>query len=72
MLVLTRKAGQEIIIGDGEIRLTVLDTRHGRVSIGITAPDDMPIMRAELLTRLNQALAMEPVPGPTGLVTTNA
>jgi carbon storage regulator len=40
MLVLTRKAGEQIIIGDN-IRLTVVSLGNGRVKIGITAPQDV-------------------------------
>jgi carbon storage regulator len=47
MLVLTRKAGEQIIIGDN-IRLTVVSLGNGRVKIGITAPQDVKIDREEL------------------------
>lgn len=48
MLVLTRKSGEQIRIGD-EITVTVLRTSTGRVKIGIDAPDDVSIARAECL-----------------------
>ena len=47
MLVLSRKAGDEIIIGD-DIRLVVSQISGGRVSIGIQAPRDIHIVRGEL------------------------
>jgi carbon storage regulator len=47
MLVLTRKAGQEIVIGD-DVRLTVLWVRGNRVRLGITAPAETPVRRSEL------------------------
>lgn len=62
MLVLTRKEGQEIIVGNGEIRLTILGTRRGCVRIGISAPDSVPIMRAELLAEQNGASPVDVVP----------
>jgi carbon storage regulator CsrA len=47
MLVLTRKIGEEIIIGNN-IRLTVLAVRGGRVRLAFTAPPDVAILRKEL------------------------
>ncbi len=47
MLVLTRKLGEKIHIGDG-ITLTVLELRGNRVRLGIDAPSDVRVLRAEL------------------------
>lgn len=49
MLILTRKRGESIVIG-GNVVVTFmgLDTA-GRAKIGISAPDEVPIMRQELL-----------------------
>jgi carbon storage regulator len=47
MLVLSRKPGEAVIIGD-HIRLTVLAIRGNQVRLGITAPPDLSIQRAEL------------------------
>ncbi|MFP5332637.1 MAG: carbon storage regulator CsrA [Acidimicrobiia bacterium] len=47
MLVLTRKAGESIVIGD-DVVLTVLEVRGGQVRIGIEAPRDVTIHRAEV------------------------
>jgi len=47
MLVLSRKADEEIIIG-GAIRVRVLEIRRGRVRIGVSAPRKTEIRRAEL------------------------
>lgn len=47
MLVLTRKAGEELIIGDN-IRVTVTRVSGNRVTLGISAPDDVRIVRGEL------------------------
>lgn len=59
MLVLARNPGQEIVIGN-DIRLTILESRHGRVSIGISAPDSVTIRRAELLNRQCESVLPEP------------
>ncbi len=48
MLVLSRKVGERIVIGDG-IVLTVLGVRGGQVRLGIDAPRTTPICREELL-----------------------
>ena len=49
MLVLSRKLGEKIYIGDGII-ITVLDIDRGKIRIGIEAPKAIPVKRAELLT----------------------
>jgi carbon storage regulator len=46
MLVLTRKAGEKIHIGSG-ITITVVEVRGAKIRLGIDAPDDVPIFRAE-------------------------
>lgn len=48
MLVLTRKDGEKIIIGDG-ITITVVKSKNGQVRIGIDAPKGVKITREELL-----------------------
>ena len=46
MLVLSRKLGEKIIIGDG-IELMVVAVAGNRVRLGIAAPADCRILRAE-------------------------
>jgi carbon storage regulator len=48
MLVLSRKVGERIVVG-GNITITVVRMGQGNVRIGIEAPNDMPIVRDELL-----------------------
>jgi len=48
MLVLSRKVGECIVIGDG-IVLTVLGVRGGQVRLGIDAPRTTPVWRGELV-----------------------
>jgi carbon storage regulator len=47
MLVLSRKAGERILIGD-QITVTVVRIAPGVVRIGIDAPENLPIVREEL------------------------
>jgi carbon storage regulator len=49
MLVLTRKKSEMIHIGD-HIVIKVISTGRGKVKIGIEAPSDVRVMRAEMLT----------------------
>jgi carbon storage regulator len=44
MLVLTRRRGDEIVIGDN-IRLTVIAIRGNKVRLGVTAPQGVSIQR---------------------------
>ncbi|MGL4421145.1 MAG: carbon storage regulator CsrA [Gemmataceae bacterium] len=50
MLVLTRKVGETIVIGD-TIRLTVVQIANGRVKLGIEAPTNVPVFREEVYER---------------------
>jgi carbon storage regulator len=48
MLVLSRLEGQVITIGDN-IRVTIVEVRGGKVRVGIDAPRDLQVLRAELV-----------------------
>jgi carbon storage regulator len=61
VLVLSRKIGERILIGD-KITVTVVKIGHGGVRIGVEAPPEMAVVRQELADELNraeQALAAE-------------
>lgn len=49
MLVLSRKNGESLMVGDG-IEITVLDVTNEVVKIGIQAPKEVMILRKELYT----------------------
>ena len=49
MLVLSRKPGEKILIGDN-ISITVVRIAPGVVRIGVDAPEGLPILREELIT----------------------
>jgi len=53
MLVLTRKPGESIVIGD-DIVLTVVAVGRGRVRLGVTAPRNVSIQREELGAQATQ------------------
>lgn len=69
MLVLSRKLGEKIYIGDN-ISITVLDIDRGKIRLGIEAPRDVPIHRRELLPLSNQQQQQEPEPEPEPQVET--
>jgi carbon storage regulator len=48
MLVLTRKEGERIALGD-DILVTVVSIQGNKVRLGISAPGDVTIRRGELL-----------------------
>ena len=50
MLVLSRKQSERIVIGSS-ILITVLKVEGSQVRLGIEAPEDLTIVRSELLTR---------------------
>lgn len=53
MLVLTRRAGEGIVIGD-DIRVTVVELKGGGVRIGIDAPRSTKVHRLEVYERIIQ------------------
>ena len=53
MLVLTRKSGEGLWIGD-DIRIRVLEVRDGQVRIGVDAPEEKGIYRDELYDRIRK------------------
>ncbi len=54
MLVLTRKHGEKIRIGN-DITITVVDIGKARVKLGIEAPAGHRILRSELIVKLESA-----------------
>lgn len=54
MLVLTRKSGEKILIGD-DIVITVLDARGDSIRIGIDAPRGVKIQRDEVVRAVTEA-----------------
>ncbi len=53
MLVLSRKAGEKVKIGD-DITVTVLEQRTGQVRLGFEAPKEVSVHREEIYLRIRQ------------------
>lgn len=51
MLILTRRIGETLSIGD-DITLTVLSVNNSQVRVGIKCPKDIPVLREEVLRKL--------------------
>ena len=69
MLVLTRKPGEAIVIGD-DVEIEIVAIGGGKVRIGITAPRSTSVHRKEVYVELQAAQAdaeaAEPSPNGTG------
>lgn len=56
MLVLSRKRGEAIVIGE-DIRITVVEIRGDKVKLGFVGPDQVPIHREEVYRRIQKETA---------------
>ncbi len=61
MLVLTRSIGERLVIGNGEVRISILEIRGNQVRIGIEASKDIPVHREEIYNRIVQTKIEEPI-----------
>jgi carbon storage regulator len=53
MLILTRRVGETLMIGD-DVTVTVLGVKGNQVRIGVNAPRDVSVHREEIYDRIKQ------------------
>ncbi|MES3041344.1 MAG: carbon storage regulator CsrA [Pseudomonadota bacterium] len=53
MLILTRRVGETLMVGD-EVTVTVLGVKGSQVRIGVNAPKDVAVHREEIYQRIQQ------------------
>jgi carbon storage regulator len=58
MLVLSRKVGERILIGD-QISIVIVRINGNAVRVGIDAPTDLSVIRAELKQRMERDKAVQ-------------
>ncbi len=59
MLVLSRRLGETLIIGD-EIKITVLGISGNQVRLGIAAPKEVSVHREEVYRRIQEEVGQQP------------
>lgn len=62
MLILSRRVGEALTIGD-EVTVTVLSVKGNQVRLGVQAPRNIAVHREEIYTRIKQEQGEE-VPAP--------
>lgn len=60
MLILTRKIGESLLVGD-DVEITVLNIRGNQVKLGVKAPKEISVHREEIYQRI-KALSEEEKP----------
>ena len=63
MLVLTRKSGEGIRIGDN-VKIIVLEAKENQIKIGIEAPIEVPVHREEIYLRIQEENKMAAMAQP--------
>ena len=63
MLILTRRPGESIQIGE-DIEISVLEIRGNQIRLGINAPADVLVLRSELLNKTPADADSEPSDSP--------
>ena len=63
MLILTRRVGETLMIGDN-VTVTVLGVKGNQVRIGINAPKDLAVHREEIYQRIKREQTGAPETGP--------
>lgn len=58
MLILTRRVGETLVVGD-DITVTVLGVKGNQVRLGVNAPKDVSVHREEIYQRIQQEKQMQ-------------
>ena len=59
MLILTRRVGESLMVGD-DITITVLGVKGNQVRIGVNAPRDVAVHREEIYSRIQEGESAPP------------
>ena len=54
MLVLTRKTNEQIVIGDNDVVITLVEIRGNKVRLGIEAPKEVAVHRREVFDAIHK------------------
>lgn len=66
MLVLTRKSGEGIRVGDN-VKIIVLEAKENQIKIGIDAPIEVPVHREEIYLRIQEENRMAAAAQPADI-----
>lgn len=58
MLILTRRVGETLVVGD-DVTVTVLGVKGNQVRLGVNAPKDVSVHREEIYQRIQQEKMMQ-------------
>jgi len=56
MLILSRRIGESLVIGDHEIMVTILSAKGNQVRVGVEAPKHIAVNREEIYKKIQDAL----------------